>query len=605
MASTETRSGFRLPWSSDRAHDDAETEPTTVPAPEATDPNPAVTDVTWPETDVNTRPTIDNLDSDALGAEHEAGPTAEEPLMPDTNLVTSAPAVTPRKPSKLMSDLSAAIRATAEAARDQLLAQAEADARQAKETIREQSAEGAVALRQRSDEDVSGIRDWSKAEIARIREETDQKISHRKATLEEELSEHAASVERSVGDVDAEVARHQEAMDAYLERLRSEEDPARLATLAETMPEAPSFDAWLGTDAADAEAEAKMAADEEPEATIEPETVAEDVEPEATIEPETVAEDVEPEATIEPETVAEDGSTAWTAESDIIGQAPEADVAEGHIDREPEITAGEPEVEPTAETAGDDAEAMPEETVDGDQSEAPARPTFAGAWGDSDGDWTTPAPAAETDDVEPGARWAAGEVPEGFPAGDEAGDPVDRGAIMAALEAAAEAVVAADSAADSADHAEAAAGVAETAAELFRGRQESNDGEQVDPGSETGPIAADDESELFAGRLASLLPGRGASGDVDGEPQTSQIIASGLISVASIASFKRHLSRVPGVQAVSVASGPDGEFVFNVTHGPDVAFRDVLPALPGFAARVTSDEDGIVRVAAQDPETGS
>ena len=48
--------------------------------------------------------------------------------------------------------------------------------------------------------------------------------------------------------------------------------------------------------------------------------------------------------------------------------------------------------------------------------------------------------------------------------------------------------------------------------------------------------------------------------------------------------------------------GPAGEFVFNVTHRPDVSFRDAIPTMPGFAARVTSTADGVVHVTARDPE---
>ena len=79
-------------------------------------------------------------------------------------------------------------------------------------------------------------------------------------------------------------------------------------------------------------------------------------------------------------------------------------------------------------------------------------------------------------------------------------------------------------------------------------------------------------------------------------------MVTGLVSVASIASFKRHLGRLHGVTAVAVASGPDGEFVFNVTHRPDVSFRDGIPSMPGFAARVTATGDGVVNVTARDPE---
>ena len=90
-----------------------------------------------------------------------------------------------------------------------------------------------------------------------------------------------------------------------------------------------------------------------------------------------------------------------------------------------------------------------------------------------------------------------------------------------------------------------------------------------------------------------------------GTPVTTRVVVTGLISVASIAGFKRHLSRAAGVQSVGVSSGPDGEFVFAVTHGSDVALRDVIPGLPGFAARVTAESDGELTIAARDPEAES
>ncbi len=210
--------------------------------------------------------------------------------------------------------------------------------------------------------------------------------------------------------------------------------------------------------------------------------------------------------------------------------------------------------------------------------------------------------ASDTDGDVP--HWTDGDAPDGFPDPAEGGDPVDRGAIMAALEAAAEAVVAAEAAAESADQAEAAADVAETAAELVVGRTGS--GDELDPEAQAAFSARVDaggyDTESFADRLASLMPGHEPADD-DGSVRTTQVIVSGLVSVASIASFKRHLGRVSGVEGVAVASGPEGEFVFNVTHRPDVSFRDALPTMPGFAARVTSSGDGVVTVTARDPET--
>jgi hypothetical protein len=78
---------------------------------------------------------------------------------------------------------------------------------------------------------------------------------------------------------------------------------------------------------------------------------------------------------------------------------------------------------------------------------------------------------------------------------------------------------------------------------------------------------------------------------------------TGLVSVASIAGFKRQLSRVAGVQSVGVSSGPDGEFLFAVNHSSDVVLRDAIPSMPSFQARVTGHGDGTLNVSAHDPES--
>ena len=58
-------------------------------------------------------------------------------------------------------------------------------------------------------------------------------------------------------------------------------------------------------------------------------------------------------------------------------------------------------------------------------------------------------------------------------------------------------------------------------------------------------------------------------------------IVTGLVSVASIATFKRSLGRVPGVSTIGVASGPDGEFVFTVSHDSGIGLGEAIAALPG------------------------
>ena len=477
----------------------------------------------------------------------------------DTAVVT-APAAAPKKPSKLMADLTAAIRATAEAAREQSLTQVVDDVKVVVEQIRERSTEGAVALRSQSEEDIAAIREWSKAEIARIREETENRIATRKTTLEEELAGHAAAVERRVDEVQAEVTRFEAAMAAYLERLGSEDDPASLATMAEEMPEPPSLEAWADLGTLDISLEAAPAM----------ETI------------------TDPWATPEAEVVAEPGAggEAGQGDDELVDAEAVAEHVEAVFADFAAVEAPPVENEPVVAEASD--QVTPDTTPGGEPAADP--------WS-SETSWGTASRSATAD--EDAARWSDGDTAD--PAAG--GEAVDRGAIMAALEAAAEAVVAAEAAAESADQAEAAADVAETAAGLVVGRSTGDGG---DPEAEAAMNARVDaggfDTESFADRLASLLPNQG-EGSADDEPRTTQVVVSGLVSVASIASFKRHLGRLAGVQNVAVASGPEGEFVFNLTHRADLSFRDAIPTMPGFAARVTSTGDGVVNVTARDPET--
>ncbi len=78
----------------------------------------------------------------------------------------------------------------------------------------------------------------------------------------------------------------------------------------------------------------------------------------------------------------------------------------------------------------------------------------------------------------------------------------------------------------------------------------------------------------------------------------------GLVSVASIATFKRSLGRVPGVSAIGVSSGPDGEFVFTVTHDPGLDLAAAITGLSGFEARINTQSAGEIEVAAHDPDAG-
>jgi hypothetical protein len=92
---------------------------------------------------------------------------------------------------------------------------------------------------------------------------------------------------------------------------------------------------------------------------------------------------------------------------------------------------------------------------------------------------------------------------------------------------------------------------------------------------------------------------------VSGERVSSRVVVQGLVSVASIATFKRSLGRVSGVSAIGVASGPDGEFVFTVSHDSGLGLADAIRALPGFDAKVTAETPGGLEVAAHDPDAGA
>ena len=115
------------------------------------------------------------------------------------------------------------------------------------------------------------------------------------------------------------------------------------------------------------------------------------------------------------------------------------------------------------------------------------------------------------------------------------------------------------------------------------------------PAEEEIAVIGDD---ALAARLAGLVP----DAESGSEALTTSVVVTGLVSVASIAGFKRQLSRVAGVQSVGVSSGPDGEFLFSVTHDTSLVLRDAVTTLPGFGARVTAEAENQLTVTAKDPE---
>jgi hypothetical protein len=490
MATTESRTGFRLPWSSEDRSDKA-----TVRTAEATTTDgatDAVTKTTSAAQETTDEATLAGAKTTAAEEASEGQtatispaeppestdlvpPTASESSPKETSVestvsaapvppgLTSAASVV-KKPTKFVLDLIRAMQAAAEESRAQTLGQFQADAKTFIENIHSRSAIEAAELRKRSDDDISGIQDWSKVEIARVREETQGKIGERKLGLERELEEHAGQIEYEIDRVQSRVAGFELEMERFFEQLVAEKDPTQIAVMAQTLPDPPSFDA----------------------------------------------------------------SVPWQPSAAVAELIGETQV----VTRGDSVQAG----------AADQAAIEPAQ-----QADESATTTTTSEATSADG---------ETSPTDP--RLAALALSSNFDAAE-----------------------------------------VEAAAEAARAEAEAS------PADDEIPTIGDD---ALAARLAGLVP---PEGEGEGRPTratseaTSKVVVSGLVSVASIASFKRHMGRVTGVQSVGVSSGPDGEFVFTVHHDDGVNLREVVPSLPGFRARVTNAADGVISVAAHDPESGN
>ena len=452
MAQTDTRPGFRLPWTAEHGAQTDQAEPMaseTAEAASAEAPDAEAPAEGWTVADQS--------------AADEASTPPEEPETSD--MIDATATSSSRRPTtKFMAELSRAMQTAVETSRDETMARLGADAKSVVEEIHAASAVEAAELRRHADDDVAAVREWSKAEIARIREETEARIALRKTALDGEMDQHGLVVESRVQQVGATVAAFEEEMAAFFERLSTEQDPTRIAAMAERMPEPPDL--------------AGVAA-----AIVEPMT-----------------------ASFAPaETLIDDAPAAESDGSEMTDSEASAESGE---------TA---EISDDSETETVDAETGEAETVEAEaetETEAFA-PDFAAAEAEA---------AAFTGDVEDDAS--------------EASEPT---------------------AAPTHDHESAAAALAAT---------------------------ADDSPP-------------------QGERATTRVMVTGLVSVASIATFKRSLGRVPGVSTIGVASGPDGEFVFTVSHDSGIRLGDAIVALPGFDAQVTAESSGGLEVAAHDPDAGS
>jgi hypothetical protein len=541
MATTDSRTGFRLPWSTERA---ASREASAVPAEElvAAAPTTGVDAGAAPALEPGETSPQDAAGDGVTGEEEEvvtilAPDAASTHAQADTRAPVSepvgtqdaatagepAPAAAPsgtpnRRPNKFLADLTRAMQVAAEQARAATLDQFRSEGTVVVERIHARSATGATELRRHADDDVAAIKEWSKAEIARIREETERRVAARREQLEGQLERHAALVEHEIEKVRGRIASFEADMGQFFDDLVGEDDPAVFAARAASLPEAPSFE--------DLDDGAMTALLLEPGAGVPEPAAAEPVE--ATLEPagEAAVDVVVEDSPAEQDAVAEEAPLDREAAMAAIQAAAEAAAALDAPETTPDAAAeliGDTPIEDTAELIGDTPAEIAADTASGVPAPDP---------------WATAVAEAETD-----PRLAMLGLTSDFAA-------------------------------------------AETAAEEMAAAE-------IDDVPELGGAALE-------ARLSGLVPGDAAAAD---QPAvTTRVVVTGLVSVASIASFKRHMGRLAGVGHVGVSSGPDSEFVFAVSHDPATSLRDLIPTLPGFVARVVGGGEGMIEVSAQDPQ---
>ena len=317
--SNQQKRGFRLPWAAERGPEDGVAAATLDPhSPDATpddvrldlvagsfraseptthllteDADPAASHVPDPTAEAEMSES-QNATAEPLVAEDAAPPsgwpTSDSAAAPihahDGELAAARPPIAvagasrvPRRDNPLVAGLVKAMREAALASREETTARLTSEAAARVESIRAGATDDAAALRKRADEDIAEIREWSKAEIARVRQQTDDRIEARRVELAAEADRHNASVERLVDAVQSTVTSFEADMDRFFEQLLAENDPARLATLAEQAPEPPDLSDevaadWL-VDNGSIEDVATTAAAPEPLAALEADAAAE------------------------------------------------------------------------------------------------------------------------------------------------------------------------------------------------------------------------------------------------------------------------------------------------------------------------------------------
>lgn len=386
-----------------------------APAPVATAPEPMA-----PEPEPAAAPT---------NAWPDADRRSTRPAVPSPKATPSAATAEARRANPLVAGLVRAMREAARTAHDEAVATLRTDVAARTDAIREYGTAKAADLKKAADTDVLAIRDWSKAEMARVREETESKIAARKIQLVAETERELRETDGLLARLTATIEAFEAETEAFFKNLLAEEDPGRLAGLAEQLPPPPSLEGFPG----------------------------------------------------------DDGMTAT-----------------------PRSRSGrsQPTTPPSA------------------ASDAPSEPDAATASADVAIEWSAPAAEAMTAESEADTTGAAAEAAEAIEAGiDE--PPVDGLDASAAAAAEAEAL--------------------------------------------------------------------------EGLEDKTQLIVSGLTSVGAISAFKSALLAGPGVSAVSVNAGSDGDVLITVTHAADADIRQAIREVDAFQPRVIADDGATLVVVAREP----
>jgi len=234
MATTEQRSGFRLPWTSE-PRSTAEPPEAEQPVEGSADAQPAMADAASEVADATTKAKGTSTTAGSDGVDHPA--PESDTVSPETATATAPTPPAAKRPTKFLADLTRAMQAAAEEARSQSVSQLESEAKAYIESIHAQSSGQASELRKRADDDVASIREWSKAEIARVREATEARIAARKVELEAQLERHAGVIEQEIERVKGQVGIFEAQMATFFEGLLGEQDPTPFGTIAMDLDE--------------------------------------------------------------------------------------------------------------------------------------------------------------------------------------------------------------------------------------------------------------------------------------------------------------------------------------------------------------------------------